>query len=149
VGVLHELFHAHQAKIASPHFLLTRQHDGRQPDYPYADTDFAEAWNRERRLLAQALTEKSQDQARKLVREFLHQRNKRRSRTKLTEYWQQYERHMEWLEDTALYEYTNLRWTYKDDIPELPCALHSAEIDVLQLRGGWRQPSSGPGLLIP
>jgi hypothetical protein len=103
VALLHEMFHAFQAKQSPAHFKNAQAVYKVEARYPFNDSDFAAAWNNEGSLLATALKAKEDAEARRAAHEFLQARAARRARASLSPELIDYERELEWLEGLAHY----------------------------------------------
>lgn len=103
VLILHEVFHAFQAREAAALFNKALSVYALEGKYPAKDTAFKAAWDTEGSLLAAAL--KAQDAAEVLAKsfEFLKNRQMRRAQASLKEDLVDFERRLEWLEGLAKY----------------------------------------------
>ncbi len=102
-SVHHEWFHAFQASQNEARFLTAEGSHRFLEHYPYKDNDFAEHWNKEGRLLMNALDATDADTRTALVDSFLLTRENRRNRIGLSEAQIQAEKQLEWLEGLAKY----------------------------------------------
>jgi hypothetical protein len=103
VALLHEMFHAFQAKQSLAHFKNAQAVYKVEARYPFSDPDFAAAWNNEGSMLAAALKAKDDADARRAAHEFLQARAARRNRASLSLELVDFERELEWLEGLASY----------------------------------------------
>jgi hypothetical protein len=103
VALLHESFHAFQAKTAPGRFAAANGVYAAEEDYPFENKEFPDAWNREGELLAAALRTKDEAERAGLIREFIETRKERRSKAGLAAEFIAFERELEWLEGTAKY----------------------------------------------
>jgi hypothetical protein len=103
VGLLHEMMHALQAIEAPERFRRAHELYRSEKDYPFEDVEFAAAWNRESRLLMEAIRSREDAATRDLVRRFLDVRDERRARARLTGDVLDFEREIEWLEGLGKY----------------------------------------------
>jgi len=103
IGVLHEMFHAHQAS-SDPARLQAAEAAHRLGErYWAADSAMRDAWAQEMDLLIRALQAKSEGEARALAGQFLAQRSQRRQAANLPTDLSDYERQLEWEEGLAKY----------------------------------------------
>ena len=103
VALLHEMFHAFQAKQSLAHFRNAQAVYKVEARYPFNDSEFAAAWNNEGSVLAAALKAKDDVDARRAAHEFLQARAARRTRASLSPELIDFERELEWLEGLASY----------------------------------------------
>jgi hypothetical protein len=103
VALLHEMFHAYQASQSPERFNQAMKVYAAQARYPFKETEFAAAWDREGYLLATALKTTDDAGIRRAVRDFLQVRDARRARAALSADLLAYERELEWLEGLAKY----------------------------------------------
>jgi hypothetical protein len=101
--ILHEVFHAFQATLASERFAKARAVYAWESRYPSKDAEFAAAWKSEGELLAEALEAKEDGMASSLVQKFLSIRDTRRRRANLDPALISFEQELEWLERLAKY----------------------------------------------
>lgn len=106
--LLHESFHAYQAEVAPARFDDTQQpdvssegHDSISAAYEHADEAMRDDWRQEGRLLAQALGAATDEEAERLVRQWVAVREARRA--DMAPELILYERRFEWLEGLAKY----------------------------------------------
>lgn len=102
--IQHESFHAFQAVWAQERFNQAER-DGIQllSKYPWEDETGVNAWKIELTLLQTALKTETDEEAKELVRQFLDQRDERRSTMKLSPDLIRYENQREWVEGMARY----------------------------------------------
>lgn len=103
VALLHEMFHAYQANLAPVRFARAKAVYASESRYPYKDSEFASAWNREGAALAEALKAKGDAAARSLAQKFLGIRDARRQQANISPDLVAYEVKLEWLEGLAEY----------------------------------------------
>lgn len=104
VLLLHEMFHAFQAREAPARFRRALALYAVERTYPAKDSAFVEAWNREGALLAAAIkSQNDREGLLKATRAFLQNRRDRRAQVPLSAGIADYEREMEWLEGLAKY----------------------------------------------
>ncbi len=103
VILLHETFHAFQAKEAPARFHRALALYAQEKNYPAKDPSFVKAWNTEGSLLAAALKTKDQAELLTTTRVFLRNRRERHAQVPLSASIADYEREMEWLEGLAKY----------------------------------------------
>lgn len=103
VLVLHEMFHAFQAREAPARFRRALALYAVEKTYPAGDPGFVKAWNAEGALLAAALKSQDREELLHTTREFLRNRQERRFQVYLGAGIADYEREMEWLEGLAKY----------------------------------------------
>ncbi|MDH4195920.1 MAG: hypothetical protein OEW05_00775 [Candidatus Aminicenantes bacterium] len=103
VLILHEMFHAFQAREAPARFRRALALYALEKNYPAKDPGFVKAWNTEGALLAAALKSQNREELLKTTREFLRNRRDRRAQVPLSAGIADYEREMEWLEGLAKY----------------------------------------------
>lgn len=103
IMILHEAFHAYQARLAPERFATAVAVYSSESRYPFKDSDFIAAWNSEGEVLAEALKEKDNNIALSLVRKFVNIRDKRRERSALAPDLRAFECELEWLEGLAKY----------------------------------------------
>ena len=121
-ATLHESFHAFEAIRARDRLLAAETvYNGNAGRYPYGDSAFAADWQTELDLLADAVQAKSDTEAIELARQFLANREKRRTAVNLDSALIDLERLKEWEEGLA--KYTELAiWRLASDEFELPAA---------------------------
>jgi hypothetical protein len=102
-AVLHESFHAYQARVAPPRLEQAEDAHHYGDLYWQADEAMGDEWREEIELLAQALQATSDQEARALVHRFLRQREQRRRAHGLDGDLLAYERWLEWEEGLAKY----------------------------------------------
>jgi hypothetical protein len=103
VLLLHEMFHAFQAREAPARFRRTLALYAVEKNYPAKDPGFVKAWNTEGALLSAALKTQDRGELLAATRDFLQNRQKRRAQIPLSVSIADYEREMEWLEGLAKY----------------------------------------------
>ncbi|MGE5741463.1 MAG: hypothetical protein ACM32H_05435 [Candidatus Aminicenantes bacterium RBG_16_66_30] len=101
--LLHEMFHAFQAIRAPERFEKALKVYAAEAAYPFEETDFVAAWNKEGGLLAAALSAPEEADARRLAQDFLEARRLRRLRFSLGPDLLAFERELEWLEGLGKY----------------------------------------------
>jgi hypothetical protein len=101
--ILHEMFHAYQARQSPARFARARGVYSNEDRYHKHDAAFAAAWNSEGSLLAAALKANEDAERRLGVRRFLQARDARRAQASLSQELADYERELEWLEGLAKY----------------------------------------------
>jgi hypothetical protein len=99
----HEAFHAYQGSTAADRLAEAEQSMGKSGQYPWEETSFATAWGAEMDRLVEAAKSKSDEDAGKLVLEFLALRDERRAAGNLSAELVDFERQREWLEGLAKY----------------------------------------------
>lgn len=104
-AILHESFHAFQARKAYDRVKEAEDMNTFHDSYPWDESAFREAWLKEREFLAKAMNSSSLDETEDLIREWLKVRNERRSEMDPSSI--QYEKEREWLEGTAKYAEMN------------------------------------------
>ncbi len=116
-GTFHEMFHAFQAKQNEAKFLEAENAHADLKSYPFYDEDFIEAWNKEGKLLYEALQTEDRQHFLAVVDSFLLMRKNRRAGKDLAANHIAAEKKLEWLEGMAKYvEYqTYIRAAQKDD----------------------------------
>ncbi len=107
LALLHEAFHAYQAMCFSERFQAALGSYTDKRDYPYANQDFKEAWDREGYFLWEALREKENQKMRVAVEGFLDVRSQRRKDHRIDRSLISFEQELEWLEGLA--KYTEMR----------------------------------------
>lgn len=103
VALLHEMFHAFQATEAPGRFTEATSVYSLEGRYPFHDSAFAAAWDREGLLLARALRATEDTSKRNAVREFLAVREARRVHAAMEPNLVAFERELEWLEGLGKY----------------------------------------------
>ena len=103
VFVLHELFHAFQARQAPDRFAGATKVYSAEAGYPAKQARFAADWDKEGGLLASALKAVERPAARQAAGAFLKARDERRARAALSPDALAFERELEWLEGLAKY----------------------------------------------
>ena len=103
VAILHEMFHAYQAKQALERFKQATKLYAAEALYPSNEAEFAAAWDKEGSLLATALKATDDSTVRRAVQDFLQVRDRRRTQAALSPDLLAYERELEWLEGLAKY----------------------------------------------
>jgi len=103
VAVLHEMFHAFQARKNPGRFRQALQVYGSEARYPGKLPEFISGWQTEGTLLAAAFKLTDPPAVRSAVRDFLQTRDSRRARAGLSADLVAYERELEWLEGLATY----------------------------------------------
>lgn len=112
VSVLHKSFHVFQAHQNYDRFENAEKINSLRDLYPWQEAEFRKLWVDERQLLARALKEPNDDQAKSMVMEWLSMREVRRST--LSEKLISYEQEREWLEGLAKYAEIN-SWKMASD----------------------------------
>ncbi|MEX0845457.1 MAG: hypothetical protein WD022_09240 [Balneolaceae bacterium] len=100
-GILHESFHAFQAKHSYSRLKSAENLNTYHNSYPWRNAEFREIWVQERHLLAKALIKNDIHEIKPIVKEWLEVREERRSRIDSTLIY--YEKQREWLEGLAKY----------------------------------------------
>lgn len=100
-AILHESFHAFQAKQSYERVRLAESVNTYYDSYPWKDTLFRESWVQERQLLAKALNSTDPNETKDLARKWLKVRRSRRAMLDSTH--TNYEQEREWLEGLAKY----------------------------------------------
>ena len=104
IGALeHESFHAFQGALAPLRLAEAEAANRSESEYPWDNAALGEAWKHETGLLVEAIRASSNEEAAKLVRQFLAQRDERRATAELSQELRSYERQREWLEGLAKY----------------------------------------------
>lgn len=101
-AVIHESFHAFQAKNAFERVRSAEASNTFESKYPWKDPEYREAWLKERMLLGTVLKTRDKQKFKELTRNWLEVRDQRRSKyndSKLSNY----EQEREWLEGLAKY----------------------------------------------
>ena len=131
-AMLHEAFHAYQgARAPERLFASERTNAQYQNAYPREEASFVEDWQTELALLQEALRAEEAAQMTDLVRQFLTQREARRTAAGLSDGLVTYEQQREWLEGLGLYnELEILRQAYvADDYEPLEAMAADPEFD--------------------
>lgn len=102
-ATLHESFHAYQVEFSPARFDDAELAYLAANDYWSADTSMHDAWQTEMDLLVEALQAATGEEAARLARRFLAQRETRRERAQLSPDLVDFERRFEWLEGVAMY----------------------------------------------
>lgn len=102
-AILHESFHAYQAKAAPQRFAEAGAAYRQEARYPWEDSSLQRSWKAELELLAGAAGATSPNEAASLARQFLSHRRQRREQHRLDAALANFERNMEWLEGLAKY----------------------------------------------
>ncbi len=102
-GMIHELFHAYQAKLNESKFLDADGSHRYLENYPYGDPKFSGYWNTEGRLLMNAIYAGTEEEAVAFADSFLMMRQERRMNADLRDDQVMTEKKLEWLEGTAKY----------------------------------------------
>jgi hypothetical protein len=103
-ALTHESFHAFQGSAAGGRLEeAERTNQKSQDHYPHSEPDFADAWQLELDLLAEALKTSDLGETRQLVMEFLLVRADRRKAFGLASALVRYEQEREWAEGLARY----------------------------------------------
>lgn len=113
--VLHESFHAYQGATSPERFARAERATAHENECPWKDAKLREAWQTELNLLAAAVRAKEDGEARRLVRNFLAQRDARRKDGSLPSTCVELEQEREWLEGVA--KYTELAMWRAADAP--------------------------------
>jgi hypothetical protein len=108
VGVLHEMFHAYQARASEKRFVRAQSVYRTEKSYPFQDKEFADAWNQEGAALATALDAKTAEATVASVQRFFSLRDARRRSATFTPAMLDFERELEWLEGLGKYAETRL-----------------------------------------
>lgn len=105
IGALaHESFHAYQGTIAAQRLAAAENTVSlAEPNYPWSEDAFIDAWQTELDLLAEALRAETEEQSAALAQEFLAHRARRRQNANLAPSLVAYEKQREWLEGLARY----------------------------------------------
>lgn len=103
VVILHEVFHAYQATVATDKFVSAESVYRVEKLYPYNDKEFIDNWNKEGEILSKALNSKGEIETKEYIAEFLQFRNQRRKNHGLSKDLIDFERKLEWLEGLAKY----------------------------------------------
>ena len=103
VVLMHEAFHAFQAKHFYDRFQAALDLYTHEKDYPYADQAFKDAWNLEGQYLWEALREKDDLRVRASLEGFLNVRSGRRKDHHMDQPLISFEQELEWLEGLAKY----------------------------------------------
>ncbi|HEX8925450.1 MAG TPA: hypothetical protein VF786_06630, partial [Terriglobales bacterium] len=101
--VLHETFHAYQARTAPARFEAAQKAYAAEREYPWDDAEVRRAWGLELELLARAINVQSDHEAADLARQFIQVRRKRHSSPAMSQASIDYERQVEWLEGLGKY----------------------------------------------
>lgn len=101
--VLHESFHAFQGINAPERLARSEQLLAHAKECHWEDQELQSAWQMELNLLVQAVTAKQDGEARTFTRDFLAQRDTRRSKSRLSPLCIELEQQREWLEGLAKY----------------------------------------------
>ena len=99
----HEAFHAFQALRAPERFERARSAYAFESEYPFDDSAFAAAWDREGAALSRAMRAEDRSEACEAVRAFLSIRRERRQAVGGGAELARFERALEWLEGLAKY----------------------------------------------
>lgn len=102
-AMIHELFHAFQAKMNESKFLDADASHSYLEGYPYLDPEFTVYWNTEGRLLMNALYAGTDEEAIVFADSFLMIRHERRMKAALDPEQVKAEKKLEWLEGSAKY----------------------------------------------
>jgi hypothetical protein len=102
-GLEHEAFHALQGSLAGARLAAAETANRSESRYPWDDRTLAQTWQREAGLLVKAVRAPSNGEVTDLVRQFLAERDGRRSAVGLSADLVDYERQREWLEGLAKY----------------------------------------------
>lgn len=103
-ALAHESFHAYQGTVAPQRLAAAENAVSRaEPNYPWSDAAFIQAWQTELDLLAEALRTDSETESAALARQFLDHRAQRRQSADLPPSLAAYETQREWLEGLARY----------------------------------------------
>lgn len=100
---LHEMFHAFQAIQAPGRFSEANKVYKFEKEYPFHNSTFAEAWNREGEILSSAIETKDNNLLVVKAAEFLKSRKNRRASIHLNDEQIRFEKELEWLEGLAKY----------------------------------------------
>ncbi len=103
VFVLHEAFHAFEARSSGRRFERAMATYTTEKTYPYADAAFRDAWNQEGAALAAALQAADRGATTEATARFLAFRDARRGAAGFTPAMLAFERELEWLEGLAKY----------------------------------------------
>jgi hypothetical protein len=101
--VLHETFHAFQARMCEKRFQRALATYRAEKAYPFQNKDFARAWTEEGAALAAAVEAGTANATTDSVRRFLSLRDTRRQAAALSADAVDYERELEWLEGLGKY----------------------------------------------
>ncbi|HLO18201.1 MAG TPA: hypothetical protein VK206_25440 [Anaerolineales bacterium] len=101
--LLHEAFHAYQGSLSPDLFAQAEEVMRLENRYPWEDPVHLDAWQKELDLLVEAANATSNEEAAELVRQFLAQRDARRTKLGLSSELVDFERRREWLEGLAKY----------------------------------------------
>lgn len=110
-GLAHESFHAYQATRVPERLYAAEGVHGLDDSYPWNNEQLEQAWKTELDLLYQATQAATDAEMRELTRQFLEQRQARRSSSGITASMVDYERQREWLEGLAKYAELSLGLT--------------------------------------
>ncbi|HLO30613.1 MAG TPA: hypothetical protein VK249_15825 [Anaerolineales bacterium] len=101
--LFHETLHAYQGMLNPDLFAQAEEVMSLENRYPWEDPGQLDAWQKELDLLLGAANVTSNEEAAELVRQFLTQRDARRTRLGLSPEFVDFERRREWLEGLAKY----------------------------------------------
>jgi hypothetical protein len=101
--VIHEQFHAFQARSSPRRFETARAANGSDAAYPWERDGYRAAWRDEVALLQSALAAADAVERQDLARQFLRKREERRRGFSLDQAQLDFERQTEWLEGLAKY----------------------------------------------
>lgn len=118
-GTFHEMFHAFQAINNESKFLEAENAHADLESYPYYDEDFVADWNKEGKLLYEAVHAEDEKRFLAVVDSFLLVRENRRNSKDLAGNYISAEKKLEWLEGMAKYvEYRSyILAAEKEDVP--------------------------------
>lgn len=102
-GLMHESFHAYQARQNPEQFGQSERIATQEANYPFNDEAVWSAWKEELKILSQAGKVKTSQEARELAAQFLTIREGRYQLAAMTPVLINYERKREWLEGLAKY----------------------------------------------
>lgn len=102
-AVLHEGFHVYEAQVAPTHLQQAEKAYSNENDYWAADAAMHAEWENEINLLAQAVLAQANEEAAERARQFLAQRDARRTAYQLDSTLVDFERLIEWEEGLAKY----------------------------------------------
>lgn len=141
-AMLHESFHAYQGlRVPERLFAAERANVRSEGSYPSEEAAFVEEWQTELDLLQEAVRAGDGAETADLARQFLAQREARRTAANLSDALISYERQREWLEGLALYnELEILRQAADDDywpVEAMAADPHFKDYDTFEQR--WKQ----------
>ncbi|MDI7276553.1 MAG: hypothetical protein QME94_11285 [Anaerolineae bacterium] len=102
-ALLHESFHAYQGLLQPDRLAAADRTSALEERYPWADPALKSAWQNELDTLQRAVLATLREERIALARQFLQQRQERRTASALPAHLVEYERQQEWLEGLAKY----------------------------------------------